>query len=181
MPQKNHPIIVMTYFCLIENLQTLDVVDYPSQRTPLHIAAMEGSTQKLALLVRQGANIFAKDIDQNTALHLALQNSSNSETIYYLIVTDKEFRLIGMKNYDDNTALHIAARYSTTEILQILIDNSKEFIEAKNKKGYTPLHMAAMASLHAEDKMELLIKNGANSFVKCNNGHTPSALKVLHY
>lgn len=42
-----------------------------SKRTPLHIAAMQGHSGIVEMLIHKGVNTNCKDDDENTPLHLA--------------------------------------------------------------------------------------------------------------
>ena len=52
------------------------------KRTPLHLAALRGSTEIVRALVEKGANPNCKDIDQYTPLHFASENGKINVIMY---------------------------------------------------------------------------------------------------
>ena len=53
-------------------------------RTPLHLAVMRGYQDIMRLLIEAGANKHAKDVDENTPLHMASEYG-HAGCIIYLI------------------------------------------------------------------------------------------------
>merc|ERR1712013_594226 len=107
--------------------------------TPLHFAAMEGHLDVLKLLFHHAEDtggyvllsrmIMDQDRDEQTALHLAVENGHTD--IVNLVKTN----LI--------TPLHLACRSGQLDIVQILVESEAD-IEAKNVLQETPLHRAAL-------------------------------------
>ena len=55
------------------------------------------------------------------------------------------------------TALHLAAQDGNTEAVQHLVD-ARSNIHAKNARGQSPLHLAALAQ--SPETVEVLLKSG---------------------
>ncbi|XP_066590124.1 osteoclast-stimulating factor 1-like [Prorops nasuta] len=73
-----------------------------------------------------------------------------------------------------NTALYWSARTGHTECAKELLSLPNTAINAQNKMGDTPLHIAAA---HGHAKMvELLLENNSNSYLKNNDGLTAEEL-----
>src|SRR5499426_2794268 len=73
-----------------------------------------------------------------------------------------------------STALHHAAGYGPLDNLQLLIDKGAD-VNAKNRRGSTPLHWA----IHDEAKARLLLAKGANVNAKQAQGRTPLYLAAM--
>ena len=128
---------------LLEN--GADLYRSPCGQTALHLAAKCGSSKicKLILEVHKGLDINKKDINGNTPIHFAVEESQ-LETVKYLF--DKG----GDLNSDDgeengileNTPLHAAARLGNTEVVEFILEKVVDK-NPKNKNGDTPLNEAA--------------------------------------
>src|SRR5262247_515284 len=81
-----------------------------------------------------------------------------------------------VKGKDDggSTALHHAAGYGPLDNLQLLIDKGAD-VNAKNRRGSTPLHWA----IHDEAKARLLLAKGANVNARQAQGRTPLFLAAM--
>lgn len=160
---------VVRFLACLNNIQ----LDAPNsdEQTALHRAANRGSKDIVELLVRQGANINAKDVHEQTPLHLAVDNLP---TLQYLLSKDKVTiearnywgktpllsafaanRLDAAKalhaagadlraNSGGRTALHFAAEHDNIEAIKFLLSQGLD-IDAKDEDGRTPLHCAAVS------------------------------------
>lgn len=77
------------------------------------------------------------------------------------------------RQHDYTTVLQYAARDLNVEAVRMLIANGAD-VNARNKKGLTPLHVAVMKG--ALDVVVELLQNGANVDAQDSDGYTP-----LHY
>jgi hypothetical protein len=153
--------------------------------TPLHYASQK---EIAALLIAEGADVNARNINEETPLHRALTgnygeiaelliakganvHAVNKHGISPLYVASKYgckeivARLIAegcdvnTVDKDGDTPLYIASYQGYTGIAELLITKGAD-INAANKKGDTPLHQA-LQNGHQE-VAELLISKGAN-------------------
>ncbi|MCL5773105.1 MAG: ankyrin repeat domain-containing protein [Firmicutes bacterium] len=192
-----------------------------SGRTPLHIAANSdyymslyiatGKEGVVELLISAGADINVKDKWGNTPLESA--TGWNEEIVELLISKGAD---VNAKNKSGYTPLHLAVMprmprekivsdpdakerpYSIParlKVVKLLISKGAD-VNAKNKSGYTPLHLAVMPQekkvRFPDDRLrsysipapievvELLISKGADVNIRANNGETPmqAALRV---
>ena len=63
-------------------------------RTPLFLAASEGGTATVQLLMDRGADITLKDVELRSALHVAIGNSSTMEALIKVIIIKKNDFLV---------------------------------------------------------------------------------------
>jgi ankyrin repeat protein len=112
---------------------------------PLHVAAREGQTEVVRLLIAAGADV--KALDDHPA---------------------EEFR----RQYTDGwTPLHFAAMTGQTAVAAILLDHGADVNAADQRGKGTALHYAAWAG-NAE-LVKLLLARGANRDAKDEMNRTP--------
>ena len=125
----------------------------------LHYAAHKGTFEVMNELIKNGANVHAKNnkgypplmytvdsiIEPLEKTKLLLQNKANIEES-----DNQEF-----------TALHHATRHGSLEVIKELIKNGAN-VNAKSKTGRTPLMMAVISQEIILGKVLLLLENGAN-------------------
>lgn len=140
------------------------------EMTPLHWAVEYSQTEIAQLLVSKGAEIDARNDEQDTPLFAALFNSLDIARL--LIAADAD---IQAKNKFGRTPLHELAYYGRCEESQFLIGYGAN-IHSRDNGGYTPLHEAAVSGM-AEAAL-LLIVNGAEVNCESNSGYTPLHLAV---
>ncbi|MBA0751156.1 hypothetical protein Gogos_002516 [Gossypium gossypioides] len=120
----------------LESLKTRNRDNAPCQ-TPLHVAARNGHSDIVKLLIKSRAKATDQDLkklgmDQLNAVREMLRN------------TDQE----------SNTALHVAARYGHVEVVQELLEfENPDFPYFFNRNQGTPLYIAA----RRVDKLSLII------------------------
>lgn len=163
-----------------------DAVLYPGY-TPLHLAVNFNSKDIVNLLLKNGADIKAKNAFGLTALDSIIQNTDSTE--YYedkvetLSIISSILNITHHNNiapFDDRgfSRLHF---YCTSDKM---IDSVERFLKlhpyAVNKTvnwpgsdwdGYTPLHFAV--HYHQKKATKLLLKKGADISIKNAKGNTP--------
>lgn len=122
-------------------------------KTPLHLAVLSNDTPRVQSLLAAHADPNSCDQEGHTALHLAILNRSDPFLVKSLLRAGAD------PNYGDlegNTALHLVVLKGHVEVAKILLDFSRASIEAKNKRGHTPLFEAIQAE--RLDFVELLLE-----------------------
>ncbi|GBN29049.1 Ankyrin-1 [Araneus ventricosus] len=104
----------------------------------LFVALSEGNMKNVEECVREGADIFGRDMKSTSCLHFS-SKSSNIEAMEYSL---KQGLDINCKDFTDRTALHIAAKFNRLKILEFLL-NERASVNSRDIEGITPLHIAA--------------------------------------
>ncbi|MHA7877473.1 MAG: ankyrin repeat domain-containing protein [Bacteroidota bacterium] len=141
--------------------------DSPSTKwTPLHYAANHGQDAAIAFLLKNGADINARDHAWNTPLHLAAQDGRDG-VISELLDRDAD---VNAQNSDGLTPLHLAAQDGRDGVISKLLYRGAD-VNAQNSDGLTPLHIAVM---HGQNNtINLLVNRDADVNVQDSTGQTP--------
>lgn len=108
----------------------------------------------MQMLVDAGADVMAKDDQQQTALHFAAAGDS-TELVQYLLNAGLG---VNDQNIAKATPLHYAAEENRTACIELLLANGANVL-ARDCNGRTPLHYAATHS-HVEAFSLLLAAGG---------------------
>ncbi len=150
-------------FNINENVENLNVC-------AAHLAAIEGHTDCIMVMIQQGANVELRDKYGRTPLFLAVA-CGQAEVTTCLIRHGADVDSIATGGLDTGrTALHAAASGGFVEIVQILL-NSNAKLNVQDYEGYTPMHIAARDE-HPEI-VRMLVKAGASMDVQDKGGKTP--------
>ena len=112
-----------------------------------------GTSQEIHNAINDGANVYARDPNNNTLLMIAAEFNT-PEVIRALI---KDGAMISHHNMENSNALMKAAEFNNLEAVKMLIQNN---INEANKLGDTALILAA--ANNSPEVLIYLIKAGAN-------------------
>ncbi|KAL3431403.1 ankyrin repeat-containing domain protein [Aspergillus tetrazonus] len=135
--------------------------------TPLMIAASLKNAEGdpiLELLLRKGADVNAKSITGQNALHFAT-SKANISTVRTLLENKCSARV---KDKRGQLALHRAAAIGSTPIIQLLLKEGRSPVNATDNDGLTALHHA-ISEGHGDAALTLL-KAGAEADKKDASG-----------
>lgn len=139
---------------LITNLprQFLNIQNDVAQ-TALHLAVLTDQPKVVRRLLNAGADQTLRDIDGNSALHLAcglgkvkivkellapLSFNENPQGVSQTkVAQDME-----LWNYDGKTCVHLAAEAGSIEAIRSLIDAGADINAREGKSGMSPLHIS---------------------------------------
>jgi ankyrin repeat protein len=140
--------------------------------TPLHLA--EPNCELVETLLQHGADPYAQDDFGDTPLHLIIRRLLGGDAcVVESFIAYAGGDIANVQNHVGNTPLHEALEIRPgEEAALILIDYIKD-VNARNKWGQTPLHLAV--TWHARAVEKLLLR-GADPNAQDANGETP-----LHY
>ena len=137
--------------------------------TPMHVAALEGHSDILLLLVEHGADVDGQSISSDTPLHRASMEG-RLEAGQFLLNCGAD---IDVQNNSNNTALFHATARGHAEFARLLLERGA-MIDARGNFGRTPLHWAAANG--RTEVVRLLLDRGADPHVRDVHDHTPSHL-----
>ncbi|MFP3033742.1 MAG: ankyrin repeat domain-containing protein [Wolbachia sp.] len=130
-------------------------------KTSLHWAAEYNDTPEIVqLLIEKGADINAKDKSGKTPLDLANQNDK---------IKVIEFLVNKSASLNEMLPLHWAVENCSLKVVKLFIDNDS--INAKDRDGKTPLHLAAKTG--RSEIAELLVDNKADINATDTSSWTP--------
>ncbi|CAG9832368.1 unnamed protein product [Diabrotica balteata] len=147
---------------LLKNEKLIKQIDLD---TSLPIAAENGHTAVVELLLKNGANIDSMNSRGLTSLFLAV-DYCHTEVVNILIRMGAD---TSVANEFQDTLLHRAVRNNSKEITLLLIDNGANK-EIKNKDGATPLLIAVQSNYI--DIVNILLEAGSNVNARDNFGNT---------
>ncbi len=136
--------------------------------TPLFYAAFQGRTETAQALVAHGADLNARTAQAHTPLRAAT-DTGKLETAKFLISSGAD---IHARDHDGDFALINAM---DPKMVQLLIDSGAR-VNDRNKRGHTPLMMAAARGLI--DIVRILIENGAEVTDRDPRGHTALMMAI---
>uniref|UniRef100_A0A3Q2P272 Ankyrin repeat domain 52 n=1 Tax=Fundulus heteroclitus TaxID=8078 RepID=A0A3Q2P272_FUNHE len=174
--------------------------------SPLHLAAYYGHCEALYLLCETLVSLDVRDIDGQTALHLAakrgfskcvevllehqasytLKDYKQKRTALHAAGTsrlEQSAAVIDCQDAQGQTALILAALGRHTDCVHILLEKNAN-PDAADKQGFTALHRAMLGS---EESALALLEHGASALCRDSQGKTPLHLaascghtKLLH-
>ena len=149
------------------------------QKTPLHVALKSDNEEYARFLIENGADLNAVDSLGETPLQITIKKGQShqqiategQENICQLLISLGAN--IELKDSDGNTSLlnavkNIENHFEHLDIVKMLIDKGAS-VNTANKENNVPLHYAKSKYV-----AELLLKNGAKTDIKNNQGQTPS-------
>ena len=126
----------------------------------LHDAASKNAYEAAEVLLRQGADVNAKNEYGWTPLHRAAEENASATAEVLL----KHGADVHAKHpYDDDTPLHRAAEENASATAEVLLKHGAD-VNAEDDWNMTPLHRAARAGASAT--AEVLLKHGADVHAK---------------
>ena len=157
---------------VVESAQSKTNIDDPEKVKALHEAALEGSTDKVKSLLREGVDFDAADEDGHTALMYA---AFNGHTEIARILLDLGANTTAI-DYAGRTALMYAATGSFPETVKLLIEMKSDPNAVDKEEHFTPL-MHAAAEGHLE-VVKVLLENGADASMKDIDGDTAESFAL---
>ncbi|HMY67963.1 MAG TPA: ankyrin repeat domain-containing protein, partial [Leptospiraceae bacterium] len=133
---------------------------------------IKGNLNSVRFILQKNADKNIKNNDEETALHISVLRAADLTITQHLI---SEGAYINMKDSDGDTILHMLCIQKTnTEMINTVI-SGKAKVNSVNQTGKTPLHYAVQ--FKRTETIEILLKNGADPYLRDLNGHTPEDLK----
>ena len=137
---------------------------YIRRETTLHFAARNGDVKVVQLLLGKSASANARNVDEDTPLHIAAKFNNNPEVLQILL--DNGGSMFAFNTYGQ-IPLHYAAANKNSDMIQFFMDLEVRADEVDHQ-GRTPLFFAASAVI-----VDILVANGASVTAVANSGKTP--------
>lgn len=144
-----------------------------SDQTALHCAASceDEHVSLVELLLDNGADAMAVDVEGRTALHYAA-GQGHAQIVRALLSRKAGPGLASIPDsHSKHTALHIAAKRGHAGVVKVLLEEFKISPDEKTNKDFSALHFAA--GYGSVEVVELLLENGALFDAQDNVGWTP--------
>ena len=147
--------------------------NYPSKiEWDAHRTTAAAKIEAAKELIEQGASVAVKNYQDQTPLHLAIQQNCPSDFITIIInAVIKEKADLNSKDHAGNTPLHSASTHNNAEIITQLIQHGAS-INAQNNSGDTPLSSAVKAN-KKEAVTTLLTLEADKSIANSHTSLTP--------
>jgi len=129
---------------LLERGAVVEVSQSSTGRTPLHLATLSGSPLMVAALLDAGAKVDTKDVQEETALHMACRTRFAMPIQVCTVRALLDRSPLMRRDWYGRTPLHIAAENGFEEVVQLLLD-SGAYTEVEDELGRMPLHYAVRA------------------------------------
>lgn len=141
-------------------------------------AIRKGGVDILRILIKHGADVDARDIDSDTALHVAAAHDEE-EAITVLIEAGADIEARGRL---DSTPIHMAAERLSLGALAALLRHDAN-VNAQNSQLQTPLHHAVYkcAQQGAAQAVDLLLRSGADETLEDKDYLRPADLSRSHF
>ena len=120
----------------------------------------------LQAMINGGADVYAKDNNGNTPLHMAT-TQGHAEIISILLQAKAD---VNAKNNEGVTPLQFATQENHAEVISVLVKMGAN-VNATNNNGGIPLHTAAV--IGNAEVISVLVQAGADVHKRTNKGRTP--------
>lgn len=152
-------------------------------KTPLWLAVENGLPEMIKTLIAHGASTDITDQDGNSLLHLAVNNSLNSDAgVPKILIAIVNILLgsgikVNIANGKGISCLHEAAVSGNKEMVLFLIEKGAD-INQRNDEGFTPFLWGLCANVWEKDipkyleTLKVLVESGADVNAITNNAET---------
>lgn len=183
---------------------------FENRESGLHLAARQGHGGILELLVREGAEVDARDALERTPLLVAVR-AGDRHAVQFLLENRADASRRDLRGYtifhyalegaapremvagllehrvDPDLpgsrgvrALHIVVRDNHPVDFLALLAEGGADLNARDEEGTTALHLAMEGGESRQEAASLLVQLGASLFSRNNKGETPASMAVQH-
>ncbi|KTF88881.1 hypothetical protein cypCar_00042086, partial [Cyprinus carpio] len=109
--------------------------------SPLLLAAEQGHTEVVKVLLQNNARVDVFDEEGKAAIHLAAEQGH--EDIVDILLAHKAF--VNAKTKLGLTPLHLSAQSGSARLVRLLVETHQASVDALSLRKQTPLHLAAIS------------------------------------
>jgi len=140
------------------------------ENTPLHIAAAENRCEIAELLIKEGSDVNATNMQGRTCLHMATCSRTGVPgTLQMLILHGADVNAVDELG---STPLHIAFTLPHLSMVEPLLKHGSD-PKAVDYKGCTPLHLGCCFCYLDASVISIMIEHGSDLEARDNKGCTP--------
>ncbi|XP_073678272.1 transient receptor potential cation channel, subfamily N, member 1 [Garra rufa] len=110
-------------------------------RSPLLLAAEQGHTEVVKILLLNNARVDVFDEEGKAAIHLAAEQGHHN--IVDVLLAHKAF--VNAKTKRGLTPLHLSAQSGSARLVRLLVEAHQATVDALSLRKQTPLHLAAIS------------------------------------
>ncbi|KAL1254989.1 hypothetical protein QQF64_013050, partial [Cirrhinus molitorella] len=110
-------------------------------RSPLLLAAEQGHTEVVKILLQNNARVDVFDEEGKAAIHLAAEQGH--QDIVDVLLAHKAF--VNAKTKLGLTPLHLSAQSGSARLVRLLVEAHQASVDALSLRKQTPLHLAAIS------------------------------------
>lgn len=110
--------------------------------TAIHLASFRGNIEIIKILIKNGANIQARNVKGLNVLHMSAQGDQPSALLFF---REKYALHLEEVDYFGNTPLHWACYIGSESFVNILLSYRNLNVNLQEKQGLTPLHLAVIS------------------------------------
>ncbi|ROI69406.1 Ankyrin-3 [Anabarilius grahami] len=156
--------------------------------SPLLLAAEQGHTEVVRVLLQNDARVDVFDEEGKAAIHLAAEQGH--QDIVDILLSHKAF--VNAKTKLGLTPLHLSAQSGSAQLVRLLVETHQASVDALSLRKQTPLHLAAIsgqldvcssllnlkadvtaADIHGQTPLHLAAENDHSEVVKLFLRHRP--------
>ena len=132
----------------VESQNMIHLIDWKNteHHTALHLCILENHIESLKVLLESTANLFIKDSDGNTALHLAVvdgkkKNCNSLITLLVEKIVGGDISNLDIQNGLCCTPLHLAVKHKFLQVVTFLLEKGASYY-SKDSNNQNLLHYA---------------------------------------
>jgi len=143
-----------------------------AELTPLHLAAYNARPRVIRLLVQKGTDIKKKSKYGMNVIHFAAKNNQPWLIAYF---REEHGFDLDERDEDGNTPFHWACHFGSVNAAEFLLKWTPSSLNAKNKLGLSPLHLAVESVLRSDSirLIRVLLFAGADRNQVDSRGQKP--------
>jgi ankyrin repeat protein/predicted DNA-binding WGR domain protein len=157
---------------LIENNRSIPAAKDRQGYSAIHLAAENGHTEVIKVLIEAGVKVALGGPDRKTALHIAAARG-DLEMVQFLVENNAK---VTVKDKMKRSPLVLACKNGNLQVAAYLLQQGSPFVEG-DSSGNTPLHYACAYGY--PELIEVLMRAGANPNSVNSWNLSPTAVALL--